>query len=48
MCVSDDDIAESESGDEVNFDRSLVTGTRFSCNDIYLRCVSFLSYDLVI
>ncbi|XP_073099684.1 mRNA export factor GLE1 [Elaeis guineensis] len=36
VCVSDDDIAESESGDEVNFDSSLVTGTRFSCNDIYL------------
>ncbi|KAG1370046.1 protein GLE1 [Cocos nucifera] len=36
MCVSDDDIEEGESGDEVSFDGSLVTGTRFSCNDIYL------------
>ncbi|XP_038977856.1 protein GLE1-like isoform X1 [Phoenix dactylifera] len=32
MCVSDDDIAGSESDD----DRSVVTGKRFSCNDIYL------------
>lgn len=36
MCVSDDDMAASESDGEVNSERGLVTGTRFSCHDIGL------------
>ncbi|XP_072950815.1 mRNA export factor GLE1-like isoform X1 [Typha angustifolia] len=36
MYVSDDDTGDDESEDELDGGMGLVTGTRFSCNDLYL------------
>ncbi|XP_020111645.1 protein GLE1 isoform X1 [Ananas comosus] len=36
MCVTDDDVGDSESDDEEKDDQSLVPATRFTCNDLCL------------
>lgn len=44
MCVTDDDVGDSESDDEEKDDQSLVPATRFTCNDLCLRCLVSLHY----